>query len=100
MEITHIPEEHLFQTIVDGYTAYVNYNIQHNQLDIRHTIVPPPIGGRGIAAQLVKAAYDYALEHNLQPVATCSYAVVWLQRHPEYHGKTGEEYGGCSSCPL
>ncbi|HAC95644.1 MAG TPA: GNAT family N-acetyltransferase, partial [Odoribacter splanchnicus] len=32
--------------------------------------------------------------------ATCSYAVVWLQRHPEYHGHPGKDYGGCSSCAL
>ena len=54
----------------------------------------------GIAAQLVKATYDYALQHHLQPIATCSYAVVWLQRHPEYHGHPGKDYGGCSSCAL
>ena len=47
-----------------------------------------------------KATYDYALKHHLQPIATCSYAVVWLQRHPEYHGHPGKDYGGCSSCAL
>ena len=86
MEITHLPEDNLFKTVVDGYTAYVTYIIRDGKLDIRHTIVPPEIGGRGIAAQLVKATYDYALKHHLQPIATCSYAVVWLQRHPEYQG--------------
>ena len=94
MEITHLPEDNLFKTVVDGYTAYVTYIIRDGKLDIRHTIVPPEIGGRGIAAQLVKATYDYALKHHLQPIATCSYAVVWLQRHPEYHGHPGKDYGG------
>lgn len=74
MEITHLPEDNLFKTVVDGYTAYVTYIIRDGKLDIRHTIVPPEIGGRGIAAQLVKATYDYALQHHLQPIATCSYA--------------------------
>lgn len=100
MEITHLPEDNLFKTVVDGYTAYVTYIIRDGKLDIRHTIVPPEIGGRGVAAQLVKATYDYALKHHLQPIATCSYAVVWLQRHPEYHGHPGKDYGGCSSCAL
>ncbi len=100
MEIIHLPDEKMFKTVVDGYTAYVSYQLYDNKLDIRHTVVPPPISGREIAAKLVKAAYDYALTHQLQPVATCSYAVVWLQRHPEYHGATGEDYGGCSSCAL
>ena len=46
MEITHLPEDNLFKTVVDGYTAYVTYIIRDGKLDIRHTIVPPEIGGR------------------------------------------------------
>ena len=84
MEITHLPEDNLFKTVVDGYTAYVTYIIRDGKLDIRHTIVPPEIGGRGIAAQLVKATYDYALQHHLQPIATCSYAVVLNKKNQEY----------------
>lgn len=100
MEIVHDPQQHIFKTVVDGYTAYVKYIIGKGTLDIRHTIVPPEISGRGIAAGLVKATYDYAQAQHLQPIATCSYAVVWLQRHPEYHGKPGKDYGGCESCAL
>ena len=40
MEITHLPEDNLFKTVVDGYTAYVTYIIRDGKLDIRHTIVP------------------------------------------------------------
>ena len=100
MEIIHEPENNLFKTVVDGSVAYVTYIIRDGKFDIRHTIVPPEIGGRGIAAQLVKTAYNYALEQHLQPIATCSYAVIWLQRHPEYHGEPGEDYGGCGTCAL
>lgn len=100
MEIIHDAQNRMFRTVVDGHTAYVTYVITNDRLDIRHTIVPPEIGGRGIAAQLVKATYDYALEHHLQPIATCSYAVVWLQRHPEYNGHPGKDYGGCGTCAL
>lgn len=100
MEIIHQPENKMFKTEADGHTAYVTYVIKDGQLDIRHTIVPKPIEGRGIAAQLVKAAYDYALEQNLQPMATCSYAVVWLQRHPEYKGNYGDDYKGSGTCAL
>ena len=28
MEITHLPEDNLFKTVVDGYTAYVTYIIR------------------------------------------------------------------------
>lgn len=84
MKIEHDPQKGVFWTTVDGYTAYVSYKLIDGGLDIRHTIVPDEIGGRGIASALVKAAYDYAVANRLTPVATCSYAVKWLERHPEY----------------
>ena len=59
-----------------------------DSLDIIHTIVPRPIEGRGIAAALVKAAYAYAIANGMKPKATCSYAVKWLERHPELNGNS------------
>lgn len=81
-KVKHFPEQRLFKVEIDGHTAFVEYQLSDNSLDIIHTIVPKPIEGRGIAAALVKTAYDYALEHSLKPKATCSYAVKWLERHP------------------
>ena len=84
--ITHYPDKKRFETQVDGVTAFVQYRLSGDKLDIIHTIVPPAIGGRGIAAALVKYAYDYAVENGMKPSATCSYAVTWLHRHPDYAG--------------
>ena len=81
-EIIHQPEQKLFKTEVDGRTAFVQYRLIGDSLDI----VPQPIEGRGIAAALVKAAYAYALANGMKPKATCSYAVKWLERHPEING--------------
>ena len=82
-KIRHQPEQKLFKTEVEGRTAFVQYRLLNGGLDIIHTIVPRPLEGQGIAAALVKAAYDYAVANGLKPKATCSYAVAWLQRHPE-----------------
>ena len=82
-EIEHQPEQKLFKTEVEGRTAFVQYRLLNGGLDIIHTIVPRPLEGQGRAAALVKAAYDYAVANGLKPKATCSYAVAWLQRHPE-----------------
>ena len=79
-EIIHQPEQHLFKTEVDGRTAFVQYRLLGDSLDIIHTIVPRPIEGRGIAAALVKAAYAYAIANGMKPKATCSYAVNWQER--------------------
>lgn len=83
-KIVHHTEKQRFETVLNGMTAFVEYNLLDNGLDIIHTVVPPEIGGRGIAASLVQATYDYALANGLKPLASCSYAAAWLQRHPEY----------------
>ena len=48
-------------------------------LDILHTFVPKPLEGQGIASELVKFVYDYALEQGFGVSATCSYAAKWLE---------------------
>ena len=78
--ITHHPETARFETIVDGHTAYVEYRLENNVMDILHTIVPPAIEGRGLASRLVGAAYDYADANGPNFKAVCSYAMLWLQR--------------------
>ena len=41
-EIIHQPEQNLFKTEVDGRTAFVQYRLLGDSLDIIHTIVPRP----------------------------------------------------------
>ena len=84
MEITHDLSRNVFEAVVDGYTASVSYAVVDGVFDVEHTVVPREIGGRGVAAALVKAAYDYAREQGLKPRATCAYAVAWLKRNPSY----------------
>ncbi|MCI6161397.1 MAG: GNAT family N-acetyltransferase [Prevotella sp.] len=84
MEIHHDRENSRFFTEQDGCTAYIEYVESESGLDIVHTIVPKPIGGRGIAAELVRTGYGYARENHLKCLASCSYARAWLERHPEY----------------
>lgn len=98
--IVHMPEKARFSVIVDGHEAYVDYRVENGGLDIRHTIVPDEISGRGIASELVKAAYDHALAQGLECVATCKYAAIWLERHPEYGGRKSTDWCGDGNCAL
>lgn len=55
--------------------------------DIRlatHTLVPPPIGNRGIAAQLVEAMVADARAEGFKIKPLCSYVDVAFRRHPEW----------------
>ena len=81
--ITHHPERHRFEIQENGITAYVEYRPYTRGLNLIHTIVPPALQGQGIAALLVKAAMNYAREHQLKVIPSCPYIPVYLERHPE-----------------
>jgi len=86
MDITiqHHPDAQRFSTSVDGHEAELIYRLREGRMVIEHTGVPEAIGGRGIAAQLVKAALDHARAVGWKVVPACSYSAVYVQRHPEY----------------
>jgi predicted GNAT family acetyltransferase len=84
--IRHDVEAHRFEADVDGHVGFVEYARDDEVLVVLHTIVPDPIGGRGIAGQLVQAAVDYAQAQGLKLASRCWYASGWLDRHPEYAG--------------
>jgi predicted GNAT family acetyltransferase len=49
-----------------------------------HTIVPPEIGGRGVAAALVDALVADARDEGFKIVPACSYVEAQFRRHPEW----------------
>lgn len=49
-----------------------------------HTLVPPEIGGRGVAARLVEALIADARAGQFRVDPACSYVDVAFRRHPEW----------------
>ena len=49
-----------------------------------HTLVPPAIGGRGVAARLVEAMVADARENHFRIGPLCSYVEAAFRRHPEW----------------
>jgi predicted GNAT family acetyltransferase len=49
-----------------------------------HTIVPPAIGGRGVAGKLVDALVADAREQGFKVKPVCSYVVAKFDEHPEW----------------
>lgn len=84
IDIVHNRLRMRFETTADGVVAYTEYTLREGTLDIMHTIVPEEISGRGIAAALVKATFDYAVTEGLICAGSCPYAAKWLSTHPEY----------------
>lgn len=86
--IQHDRAAHRFETRVDGAKCELDYTLAAGLtatvMTITHTGVPPEVGGRGIASALVQAAFDAARNEGWKVVPACSYAAVWIGRHPEY----------------
>ena len=49
-----------------------------------HTLVPPEIGGRGVAGKLVEALVADAREQHFKIMPQCSYVAAQFKRHPEW----------------
>jgi predicted GNAT family acetyltransferase len=69
---------------VEGHQARLDYVLDGGRMRITHTGVPAALRGRGVAGDLVRAAFEHARSQELKVVAQCEYAAAWAQRHPEY----------------
>lgn len=49
-----------------------------------HTLVPPEIGGRGVAGKLVEALIADARAEGFRIAPTCSYVAAQFKRHPDW----------------
>jgi predicted GNAT family acetyltransferase len=81
--INHDREAHRFTTEVDGHRAQLDYTLADRVMTITHTRVPPAIGGRGIAAELMEAALSAARGAGWSVNPACSYAKSYLEKHPQ-----------------
>jgi len=81
--IGHVPGRG-FTADVDGHQILLDYRLSGGVMSIVHTEVPYALRGRGLAGQLVRAAFEHARQAGLKVVPRCSYAAEWIERHPEY----------------
>jgi predicted GNAT family acetyltransferase len=82
--IVHRPEEYCFTCEVDDHTCVLDYHLNGQTMTITHTGVPEAVGGRGLAAALTRAALDCARKEGWSIVPMCSFAAVYIKRHPQY----------------
>lgn len=82
--ITHRPEQQRFDTWVDDLHCVADYRLDRaaGTVVFTHTGVPAALQGRGIAAELVRVALDWARAEQLRVVPACSYVAVYMRRHP------------------
>lgn len=84
LSIEHNTSARRFEVVVDGQTCVLEYRLAGQVMTITHTGVPEQVGGRGIAAELARTAFETARANGWKVVPACSYASVYITKHPEY----------------
>jgi uncharacterized protein len=86
--ITHMDEgaageyqARVADSVALGRLTYIRHG---DVLVTEHTLVPPEIGGRGIAGKLVEALIADARAGGWKIEPQCSYVAAAFKRHPEW----------------
>ena len=75
-----------YRAAVEGSDAIgrLTYQRRGNTLIADHTLVPPEIGGKGVAGKLVEALIADARKSGDKIDPQCSYVEAAFRRHPEW----------------
>lgn len=65
--------------------AIAVYRQRGDSLVFVHTEVPPQDEGKGIGAQIVRAALDDSRKRGFKIVPACSFVTAFMRRYPEYN---------------
>jgi predicted GNAT family acetyltransferase len=78
-------DNRIFARGADGATvAEVTFpELRDGVVVINHTFVDGSLRGRGVAGELVSAAYDAIKADGKQAAVTCPYAVKWFAERPD-----------------
>jgi len=77
----------------DGHLAELVYRTRGGRLVLVHTGVPDALEGRGLGADLVRAAIDKAARDGMTVVPLCPFARSWLERHPAEAARVPIDWG-------
>jgi predicted GNAT family acetyltransferase len=83
-KVIHEKENERFVIYVEGNEVYVEYTMRNNIIDLHHTYTHPALRGEGLAALVVKAAFEFAKENNLKVIPSCSYVQAFVSKNNKY----------------
>jgi len=83
-KVIHEKENQRFVIYNESNEVYVEYTMKDNELNLYHTFTDPVLRGKGLAAQVVRAALEFAKENNLKVIPTCSYVHSFIAKNDEF----------------
>jgi predicted GNAT family acetyltransferase len=82
LKINHDSHGHRLSVELEGQTGLLDYELDDKVMSITHARVPPAIGSRGVAAELMRSALDLAAANGWTVKPVCAYAIAYMKRHP------------------
>lgn len=86
--VVHNASAQRFEADLGGQVAVAAYRRQGETIYFTHTETPIAYRGRGIAAQVVHFALEYAKAQGLTVVPLCGFVAQYIAEHPEYQPLT------------
>jgi len=83
VQVLHDPAKQRFEATVDGHLCVADYRLRDGVMWMTHTEVPRAVEGRGIAAEIVRAALAWAEAQGHPVRPACAYVASYMRRHPE-----------------
>jgi predicted GNAT family acetyltransferase len=71
-----------FEAIIDGQTAFLQYERRPPAIVLVHTEVPEALRGKGVGSEVVRFALQSARAEGLSIVAKCPFVRDYLKKHP------------------
>lgn len=85
MNFTYNPNQVAYFHPDNNLLAEVTFpNVDADTVDINHTFVDDSLRGQGVAGKLMEAVAEHLRSQGKKAVLTCSYAISWFEKHPEY----------------
>lgn len=84
MEVVNDIKGSRFVLNIEGKEVYVLYAEDKTTIELYSTYTPSDLRGRGLAAIVVKAGFDYAKQKNLKVIPGCWYVRRFVEKHKEY----------------
>ena len=83
-KVIHEKENERFIIYIEGNEVYVEYTMAGNEINLYHTFTDTALRGKGLAAQVVRAALEVAKESKMKVIPTCSYVRAFIAKNDEY----------------
>jgi uncharacterized protein len=83
-EVSNNEAENRFELRIGGQMAFLAYRRTPHEIFLTHAETPREMEGLGLGSKVVRAALEFAREHNLKVVPQCPFVAWYIRQHQEF----------------